>query len=34
MVTKIFVNLPTKDLNKTVKLFTKLGFTRLRRVTL
>lgn len=27
MATKIFVNLPVKDLNKTVKFFTKLGFT-------
>ena len=26
MVTKIFVNLPVKDLNKTVEFFTKLGF--------
>ena len=27
MATKIFVNLPVKDLNKTVEFFTKLGFT-------
>ena len=27
MATKIFVNLPIKDLNKTVEFFTKLGFT-------
>ena len=27
MTTKIFVNLPVKDLNKTVEFFTKLGFT-------
>ena len=27
MATKIFVNLPIKDLNRTVELFTKLGFT-------
>ncbi len=27
MATKIFVNLPVKDLNQTVKFFTKLGFT-------
>ena len=27
MATKIFVNLPTKDLNKTIEFFTKLGFT-------
>jgi predicted lactoylglutathione lyase len=27
MATKIFVNLPVKDLNKTVKFFTALGFT-------
>jgi len=27
MSTKIFVNLPVKDLNKTVEFFTKLGFT-------
>ena len=27
MITKIFVNLPVKDLNKTVEFFTKLGFT-------
>ena len=26
MGTKIFVNLPVKDLNKTVEFFTKLGF--------
>ena len=26
MITKIFVNLPVKDLNKTVEFFTKLGF--------
>ena len=26
MTTKIFVNLPVKDLNKTVDFFTKLGF--------
>jgi predicted lactoylglutathione lyase len=25
--TKIFVNLPVRDLNKTVEFFTKLGFT-------
>jgi len=27
MATKIFVNLPVKDLNKTTEFFTKLGFT-------
>ena len=27
MATKIFVNLPAKDLNKTIEFFTKLGFT-------
>jgi predicted lactoylglutathione lyase len=27
MATKIFVNLPAKDLNKTMEFFTKLGFT-------
>ncbi|WP_138476466.1 VOC family protein [Dyadobacter bucti] len=27
MATKIFVNLPVKDLNQTVEFFTKLGFT-------
>ena len=27
MTTKIFVNLPVKDLNKTIRFFTKLGFT-------
>src|SRR6266511_6141022 len=27
MATKIFVNLPAKDLNKTIDFFTKLGFT-------
>jgi uncharacterized protein len=27
MATKIFVNLPIKDLNNTVEFFTKLGFT-------
>ncbi len=27
MTTQIFVNLPVKDLNKTVEFFTKLGFT-------
>lgn len=27
MATKIFVNLPVKDLNKSVEFFTKLGFT-------
>ena len=27
MATKIFVNLPVKDLNKSVTFFTKLGFT-------
>jgi hypothetical protein len=26
MTTKIFVNLPVKDLNITVEFFTKLGF--------
>jgi predicted lactoylglutathione lyase len=26
MTTKIFVNLPVRDLNKTVEFFTKLGF--------
>ena len=26
MATKIFVNLPVKDLNKTIEFFTKLGF--------
>ncbi len=27
MATKMFVNLPVKDLNRTVEFFTKLGFT-------
>jgi predicted lactoylglutathione lyase len=27
MITNIFVNLPVKDLNKTVEFFTKLSFT-------
>jgi len=27
MATKIFVNLPVKDLNKSVEFFTKLGFS-------
>ena len=27
MITNIFVNLPVKNLNKTVEFFTKLGFT-------
>ncbi len=27
MTTKIFVNLPVKDLSKTIEFFTKLGFT-------
>ncbi len=27
MATKIFVNLPVKDLSKTIEFFTKLGFT-------
>lgn len=27
MVTKIFVNLPVKDLNKSIAFFTQLGFT-------
>ena len=27
MSTKIFVNLPVKDLNKTIEFFTKLGFS-------
>ncbi len=27
MATKIFVNLPVKDLNKTIEFFTKHGFT-------
>ena len=27
MATKIFVNLPVKDLNKSKKFFTKIGFT-------
>ncbi|RYZ95144.1 MAG: glyoxalase/bleomycin resistance/extradiol dioxygenase family protein [Sphingobacteriaceae bacterium] len=27
MATQIFVNLPVKDLNKTIDFFTKLGFT-------
>lgn len=27
MATQIFVNLPVKDLNKTIEFFTKLGFT-------
>jgi hypothetical protein len=27
MATKIFVNLPVRDLNKTIEFFTKLGFT-------
>ncbi len=26
MTTKIFVNLPVKDLNRAVEFFTKLGF--------
>ena len=26
LATKIFVNLPVKDLNKTIAFFTKLGF--------
>jgi predicted lactoylglutathione lyase len=26
MATKIFVNLPVKNLNKTIEFFTKLGF--------
>jgi predicted lactoylglutathione lyase len=26
VTTKIFVNLPVKDLNKTIEFFTKLGF--------
>ncbi len=26
MAKKIFVNLPVKDLNKTIEFFTKLGF--------
>ena len=26
MTTRIFVNLPVKDLNKTIEFFTKLGF--------
>lgn len=26
MITKIFVNLPVRDLNKTIEFFTKLGF--------
>ena len=26
LATKIFVNLPVKDLNKTIDFFTKLGF--------
>jgi predicted lactoylglutathione lyase len=27
LVTKIFVNLPVRDLNKAIEFFTKLGFT-------
>ena len=27
MTKQIFVNLPVKDLNKTIEFFTKLGFT-------
>lgn len=27
MATQIFVNLPVKDLNRTVEFFTRLGFT-------
>ena len=27
MATKIFVNLPVKDLNRSIEFFTKLGFT-------
>jgi predicted lactoylglutathione lyase len=27
MATKIFVNLPVKDLNKSIEFFTKLGYT-------
>lgn len=27
MATKIFVNLPVKDLNRSVEFFTKLGYT-------
>lgn len=27
MTTKIFVNLPVKDLNKSIQFFTKLGYT-------
>lgn len=27
MATKIFVNLPVRDLNKSIEFFTKLGFT-------
>lgn len=27
MATKLFVNLPVKDLNKSIEFFTKLGFT-------
>jgi uncharacterized protein len=27
MSTKVFVNLPVKDLNKTIEFFTKLGFS-------
>jgi uncharacterized protein len=27
MATKIFVNLPVKDLKKSIEFFTKLGFT-------
>lgn len=27
MATKIFINLPVKDLNKSIEFFTKLGFT-------
>ena len=27
MTTKIFLNLPVKDLNKTIDFFTKLGFS-------
>jgi uncharacterized protein len=27
MATKIFVNLPVKNLNKSIEFFTKLGFS-------
>lgn len=33
MATKIFVNLPVKDLNKSIAFFTKLGYTFDQRFT-